>query len=267
MVLPMELKLSGKVFLVIFAIMLLMAVCAPLISPYDPWEMHIPYQHPNGEHLLGTNDLGQDILSELIYGCRVSMFIGIASSLIVTALGSALGIASGYYGGTVDRLIMGITSIGMTIPSLPLTIVLVAFFKPSMWNIIAAICITGWTSTARIIRSRTLQIREMPYIQNARMMSGSGVYIMTHHILPNVGELVFVKGSLSVASAMLTEASLAYLGLGSPLYKSWGMILRDAFNSGGILNGYWWWYVPPIICICLSIFTVSSISGSVGYGK
>ena len=263
----MQLKTSGRVALIVFAVLVMLAVLAPLISPYDPWEMNLPYQPPGEGHLLGTNDLGQDILSELIYGCRVSMFIGIASSLIVTALGSALGIASAYYGGTVDRVIMGVTSIGMTVPSLPLTIVLVAFFRPSMWNIIAAICITGWTSTARIIRSRTLQIKEMPYIQNARMMSGSGLYVMTRHILSNVGELVFVKGSLSVASAMLTEASLAYLGLGSPLYKSWGMILRDAFNSGGILNGYWWWYVPPIICICVSIFTVSSLSGGIGYSK
>ena len=258
----MRLNIGAKLSLTAFGLLILIAVLAPVIAPFDPWYMDIPYMAPDSVHLLGTNDLGQDILSELIYGFRVSMFIGITSSVIVTVIASLLGMVAGYYGGLVDKLITAFINIGMTVPDLPLTIVMVAFFKPSLWNIIAAICITGWTSTARMIRARTLQLKDSYYVQNAKLFGGSDLYIMFRHILPNAGDLVFVKGSLSVASAMVTEASLSYLGLGSPFYKSWGMILRDAFNAGGILNNYWWWYIPPILCICISIFIVSFLSNS-----
>ena len=261
----MKFSLKNKIAFTIFAVMISIAIFAPFLSPYNPWDMDIPFLAPCSSHILGTNDLGQDIFSELIYGFRISMFIGIFSSIIVTFIGSTLGILSAYYGGIIDALISGLINIGMTIPTLPLTIVLVAFLKPGMINIVIAICITGWTSTARIIRSKTLQIKEMSYIKNAKTLSASNSYVMFHHILPNVGNLVFIKGSLSIASAMLTEASLSYLGLGSTLYKSWGIILRDSFNAGGMLNGYWWWYIPPILCICISILTVSSLSKNINY--
>lgn len=234
------------------------AVFAPLISPFDPWEMNIPYGKPDTVHWLGTNDLGQDILSELIHSCRISLFIGIVSAVVITVVGSGLGMIAGYYGGAVDRILSVLINVGMSIPSLPLTIVMVAFFKPSIWNIIIAICITEWTSTARMVRSRTLQLKKSCYVTHAKLMGASDFYTMYRHILPNMGHLIVTKGSLAVASSMLTEASLSYLGLGSPLYKSWGMMLRDAFRAGGVLNHYWWWYVPPILCISISVYTLSS---------
>ena len=242
----------------------LIAIVAPIISPFDPWEMYMPYVKPNAVHWLGTNDLGQDIFSELIHSCRISLFIGIVSAVVITVVGSGLGMIAGYYGGVVDRIISVLINIGMTIPSLPLTIVMVAFFKPSLWNIILAICVTEWTTTARMVRSRTLQLKKACHVTHAKLMGASDFYIMYRHILPNMGSLIFAKGSLAIASAMLTEASLSYLGLGSPLYKSWGMMLRDAFNAGGVLNNYWWWYVPPILCISISVFILSSFGHCLG---
>ena len=129
-------------------------------------------------------------------------------------MGTALGILSGYLGGWTDRIIMQVTNVAMALPSLPLTIILVAFLDASVWNIILAICITAWTSTARIIRSRVQQLKALPFIQIERTMGASGPYIMIRHILPNLGEIVFIRAVLSVGSAMLTEASLSFLGLG-----------------------------------------------------
>jgi len=139
------------------------------------------------------------------------------------------------------------------IPTLPLVIVLVAYLKPSIWNIIIAISLLGWAGTARVVRSRVLQIREMPFVMSARALGAGSFYIMLRHILPNISEVVFAKASLAVAGAMLTEAGLSFLGLGDPTQKSWGMMLHYAFTHGGIVNGYWWWYLPPVFCISFAV--------------
>lgn len=239
--------------LLILLAVLVVAVFAPVLAPHDPYELGIPYQHPSAEHPLGTNDIGQDILSELIYGTRVSLLIGVVSALVVTLIGTMLGILAGYCGGIVDRLICQIINVTMAMPSLPLTIILVAFLSASIWNLIIAICITAWTTTARIIRSRVIQIRELPFIRIEQTLGAKNVYIMFRHILPNIMDIVFIRGVMSIGSAMLTEASLSFLGLGVIGQKSWGGILHYAFFRNGIINGYYWWYVPPILCICVSV--------------
>ena len=234
----MRKKLNGRVLagLAILSVVLLVALLAPVLAPHDPYELGVPYLRPSAEHPLGTNDIGQDILSELIYGTRISLLIGVVSALAVTVVGTALGILSGYLGGWTDQII-----------------ILVAFLDASVWNIILAICITAWTSTARIIRSRVQQLKALPFIQIERTMGASGPYIMIRHILPNLGEIVFIRAVLSVGSAMLTEASLSFLGLGVIGQKSWGGILHYAFFRNGIINGSYWWYVPPILCISVSV--------------
>lgn len=237
----------------ILSFFLIVALLAPVLAPYDPYKMGIPYLKPSPEHLLGTNDIGQDILSELIYGTRISLLIGVVSALVVTVVGTALGVLSGYLGGGTDRVISQLINVAMALPSLPLTIILVAFLDASIWNIILAICITAWTSTARIIRARVKQLRELPYVRIERTMGASPVYIMLRHILPNLGDIVFVRAVLSVGNAMLTEASLSFLGLGVIEHKSWGDTLHYAFFRNGIINGAYWWYVPPILCISLSV--------------
>lgn len=239
--------------LLILLAVLVVAIFAPVLAPHDPYELGIPYQRPSAEHPLGTNDIGQDILSELIYGTRVSLLIGVVSALVVTLFGTTLGILAGYCGGAVDRVICQIINVTMAMPSLPLTIILVAFLSASIWNLIIAICITAWTATARIIRSRVIQIRELPFIRIEQTLGAKNVYIMFRHILPNIMDIVFIRGVMSIGSAMLTEASLSFLGLGVIGQKSWGGILHYAFFRNGIINGYYWWYVPPILCICVSV--------------
>lgn len=248
-------KCNAKVFLglVILAVVVLVAVFAPQLAPHDPYEFGIPYMRPSAEHPLGTNDVGQDILSELIYGARISLLIGLISAVAVTVVGVTLGILAGYLGGWTDRVIVQITNVAMALPATPLTIILVAFLDASVWNIVLAICITAWTGTARIIRSRVQQLKTLPFVQIEKTLGASDFYIMFRHILPNLGEIVFIRAVLSVSSAMLMEASLSFLGLGVIGQKSWGGILHYAFFRNGIINGSYWWYLPPIGCICLSV--------------
>lgn len=248
-------KWNGKVIagVVILTLVTFVAVFAPVLAPHDPYAFGTPYLRPCPEHLLGTNDVGQDILSELIYGTRISLLIGVASAVVVTLVGAALGILAGYLGGRTDRIIVQITNIAMALPSTPLTIVLVAFLDASIQNIILAICITAWTSTARIIRSRVQQLKAQPFIQIEKTLGASDGYIMLRHILPNLGDIVFIRAVLSVGSAMLMEASLSFLGLGVIGQKSWGGILHYAFFRNGIINGAYWWFLPPMICISLSV--------------
>lgn len=242
-----------KIGIGILNIIVFTAVFAPVLAPYDPYELGIPYLPPSPDHLLGTNDVGQDILSELLYGSRISLIIGVVSALAVTVIGTVLGTVSGYYGGIIDKVIVQISNIVMSMPSLVLTIVLVAFLEANLKNLIIAICVTAWTSTVRIVRSRVQQIRELPFVKLEKTMGASSFYIMFRHILPNLGEIVFIRAVMGVANAMLTEASLSFLGLGVLGQKSWGSILHYAFYRNGLINGYYWWYLPPIFCISLSV--------------
>ncbi len=246
-------RLSVKLGIFILAVLVFIGIFGPSIAPYDPYKMGKPFMKPCAEHLLGTNDVGQDLLSELIYGARVSLIIGVVSAVTVTGIGTAVGIISGYYGGLTDRILMEIAAVFQAVPSLPVTIVLVAFLSASIWNLIFAICITAWSATARIIRSRVMQLKTLPFIKIEQTMGAHDAYIMIHHVVPNIAELVFVRGVLAVGSSMLTEASLSFLGLGVIGQKSWGGTLHYAFFRNGVVNGSWWWYLPPIICISLSV--------------
>ena len=245
------------------ALLILIALLAPAIAPHDPWEMTAPFLPPSAEHWLGTNDLGQDIFSELVYGTRVSLLVGVISAAVITCFGSAVGAMAAYYGGVADRLIMVFINVSLAIPSLPLIIVLSTFMKRSIANIILCICLTGWVGTARIVRARAMQLKEMGFVRNCRTMGCGSLYIIFRHLIPNLKDIILTKGLLSVASAMLTETSVSYLGLGPMNTKSWGSILNDAFRVGGIFNGYWWWYVPPILCITLTIFCFLSLKGRI----
>ena len=241
--------------LILLALFLLLAVFAPLIAPFDPWEPGRPFLPPSGTHPFGTNDIGQDIFSELIYSTRISLFVGFFAAFVSVAIGTLVGLFSGYLRGAADEVLMGTTDIVLIIPALPLMIILAAHTSPSIWNIIIVIGALWWTSTARVVRSRVLQLREMPFVEAARSLGAGDGYIVFKHILPNTLQVILAKFILAVAGAMLTEASLSFLGLGDPLQKSWGMMLNYAFSRGGFLNGYWWWYLPPGICISLAVLS------------
>ena len=252
---------AGILIILFFACM---AIFAPLLTPYDPEALLGPaYLKPSAEHILGTNDVGQDIFAELVYGARVSLKIGLVAAAAVTFIGSTVGMVSGYYKGVVDKLFTILTNVAMTIPGLPLTILLVAFLETGMTGMIVAICITSWAGTARVTRARVLQIRELPFIQTERMLGVPSIKILYKHILPNISDIILTRAAMSVGSAMMTETSLSFLGLGSFNAKSWGNILHYAFYRNGVLNNQWWWYLPPIVCIsaCMLGFVMISYYG------
>ena len=240
---------AGAIILLFFG---LMALLAPVLAPYDPHDLvAAPYLKPSADHWLGTNDVGQDILSEILYGARVSLAIGMTAALAVTVLGTVIGLLGGYFRGVVDHVLTLLTNVALTIPSLPLTILLVAFVKAGLGGMVLAICITSWPGTARVVRARVLQIRELPYIQIEKTLGAGSLRILVRHILPNLQDIVLTRCVMSVGSAMLMETSLSFLGLGTFATKSWGNVIHFAFFRNGVINNAWWWYLPPILCISL----------------
>jgi peptide/nickel transport system permease protein len=242
--------------LILFLSFLLMAVFSPALAPYDPWVRFEPYLPPGHEHLLGTNDMGHDILSELIFGSRVSLIVGFGAALMATLIGTAVGLLAGYFKGTTDEILMGITDIFLMIPQIPLIIVLAAFLRPSFWMVALIMGSLWWTSTARVVRSKALQVREMGFVQASRALGFSDRHIIFTDMLPNIFHVIMPKFMLSIASAMIAEASISFLGLGDPTMKSWGMMINFAFTRGGFINGYWWWYLTPGLCITLFVLSV-----------
>lgn len=242
---------AGSVILLFFVFI---AISARQLMPFEMTEMFSPYQKPSAEHLLGTNDIGQDILSELILGTRVTLLTGTTAAAFVVLIGTVIGVVAGYLGGITDKFLSALTSVFMAIPSLPFTIVLVTFLEPSIWNIVLAICLTSWTSTARVVRSKVIELKEQPFIKIEETLGQRKWYIMGRHMLPNISEIILMRSTLAVSSAMLTEASISFMGLGVYNQKSWGSILYYAFRRNGVVANFYWWYVPPIICISLCIF-------------
>ena len=248
------LKTIRKKFVIIvimtFYVMIIFTAVFPVIlAPYNPWDRFEPYVSPNPEHLLGTNDLGNDILSELIYGSRISLFTGIGVALLANFIGLSIGLFAGYMKGIIDEVCMGLTDIFFMIPRIPLIIILAAFLKPDFKIIILLMGLLWWPSTARIVRSKTLQIRETGFIKSAQCLGFNKIHIIFSDIFPNVINIVIPKFMLTVASAMITEASISFLGLGASSQKSWGMMINFAFMKGGFNNELWWWYLPPGLCI------------------
>jgi len=231
------------------------ALLAPIIAPMDPWKMGTVEEvlsPPNALHLLGTDEVGRDILSELIFGSRVSLLVGVLAAIISAIIGSSLGLISGYFGGLVGDLSMRFTDIFLVIPDLPLMIVLASVLGPSIWNIIFVIGILGWTGTARIVRSQTLSLKERAYVEASRAIGASNTYLILHEIAPNTVPLIFAQTVIITGRAIMTEAVLSFLGLGDPSQMSWGMMLHYAFASGSATFAYWY-VVPPGICIAILV--------------
>jgi peptide/nickel transport system permease protein len=246
----------GMIGLFILISFLIVALFAPWLEPYDPY--HIGEQKdimkpPTREHLFGTDELGRDILSGVIIGSRVSLLVGLFATLISMVIGSIVGLLSGFYGKTIDAILMRITDVFLVIPFLPLMIVLAALLGPSLWNIIFVIGIDGWPSTARVVRSQVLSIKERQFILRLRALGASDYRIMMKHISPNIFSLIFANTILTIAVSILSEAVLSFLGLGDPLHISWGTQLHFAFESGAAGLGAYWYLLPPGIAIVLVV--------------
>ena len=209
--------------------------------------------------ILGTDYVGSDIFSDLVYGTRVSLMIGLLAAIIGTSIGLLVGVVSGYLGGIVDEINMRIVDILICLPLLPLLLALVAIYGKSIFYIVLFIGIFGWQGLARVIRSQALSIRETAYIESAKASGASGFYIMIKHILPNVLPVAFASMVLAVPGAILFEAALSFLGFGDPRVPTWGKMLQYSFSFGGFVRMAWWWILPPglaIIALCLAFVFV-----------
>lgn len=242
----------GLVGFAIIMFFIMMAVFADSIAPYNPYEIvGPPYTPPNERFILGTNDIGQDIFSEFIYGSRISLYVGLTAPILSSIIGTILGIIAGYLGGFVDELVVGAVDVMLALPSLPLIIVLAAYLGPSLNNIILVLAIFGWPGFTRVVRSQVLSLRERTYVEAARATGAGSFRIMFKHILPHVVPLVIANIVLSATSAILTEAGLSFLGLGDPTAKSWGQILRRAQVGHALHQGLWLWVFVPGLAIAL----------------
>lgn len=237
----------------ILGVFILTAIFAPILSPYDPYEkVSAPFLRPSFSHLLGTNDIGQDIFSEIIYGTRISLIIGFVSSIISIIIAVVLGLLAGYYGGKIEDIIMRITDFFLVIPFLPLVILLAVFFRGSYISIALIIGFTYWPSSVRILRSQIIKIKNKDYILNIKAMGASDFYILRKYILKEVFPTIIYRFMFLVKGSIITESSLSFLGLGNPTLKSWGSILYYAQSRNVFLTDAWlWWIVPTGLCICV----------------
>jgi len=250
---------AAQVGLGVLLAFVVVAVLGSAVAPHDPWQHFAPFESPSFAHPLGTNDVGQDIFSELLAGARVSLAVGALAALLAVGFGVFVGVVAGFRRGVLDNLLMGLTDIVLVIPALPLVILLAAYLGANMWNVVLVIGVVFWPSTARVVRSQVLSVRQSGYVESARALGATDAWVMRRHVLPNVLPLVLSKFVLTVAAAMLMEASLSFLGLGDPMVKSWGMMLHYAFGRGGFIQGLWWWYLPPGLCIGLCILGLTLV--------
>lgn len=245
-----------KLGIIVVLLVILVSLLAQFLAPYNPWKRFDAYLTPCDKHWLGTNDLGHDIFSELLVSTRVSLMVALIAALISSLAGLILGLTSGYFKNNIDNIIMGLTDIFLTIPKIPLLILLTAFFKPSYWMTAIILGLLWWPSTTMVVRSKTKQVREMAFIESDQCLGFRSRFILFSEILPNIQEIVFPKFLINLATAMTAEASISFLGLGDPSSKSWGMMINFAFVKGGFVNNMWWWYLPPGLCIMSVVFVI-----------
>lgn len=232
------------------AVTVLAALFAPLLAPFDPTApvritLDGIYAPPDRAHPLGTDDAGKDVLSNLIYGARVSLIVGLFASAISVGIGGVVGLVAGFAGGRVEALLMRVTDVVLVIPDLPLAVVLVALTRPSLRNIIVVIGLLGWTGTARLVRAQTLSVRERAFVLRARALGAGNAHLIVRHVLPLVLPLMVANTVLVISLAILNESALAFLGLGDPTTLSWGQMLNYAFTRGAMSAGAWWALLVP----------------------
>ena len=220
----------GMLGLIIVCLTIFVAIFANLISPYSPYQQNITQSldPPSVHHWLGQDDLGRDILSRIIFGARVSLLVGFITVGVSAVLGSIIGAIAGYFGGWIDEVLMRITDILLAFPGILLAIAIMAILGPSLNNVIIALCIVGWKSYARLVRGEILKEKEKEYIQSARALGYSHFRIISFHLIPNTLNPVLVMATLGVASMIISEAGLSFLGLGTqPPTPSWGEMLAE----------------------------------------
>ena len=240
----------------LLALVVAMAAAAPFAYPGSPWDMAgAPFQPPGARGFaLGSDMLGRDIAAGILHGARVSLLIGLVSALVAVSIGVTLGAVSGYYGGWMGDAIMRVTEFFQTIPNFVLLIVLVALFTPNVVSIVVAIGVVSWPPVARIVRGEVLSLRSREFVQAAILMGESDLRIIATQVLPNALSPVIVAGSLLVATAILLESALSFLGLGDPNLMSWGYMIGAARS---VMRRAWWMSFFPGLAIVLTVLALN----------
>jgi peptide/nickel transport system permease protein len=250
----------GTTILVVVA---LGALLAPWIAPYGLHTQVGPvFGHPSWSHPLGLDDGGIDMVTLLMWGVRVSLVVGFAATFVSMAIGGAVGVIAGYFGGVTDTILMRITDYFLVVPDVPLMIVVAAIWGPSLFHIIIVIGILLWTGTARVIRAQVKSVRERVYVKRARALGAGHARIVLRHVLPQVAPLLVANTVLTVAVAIFDETALSFLGLGDPSRTSLGKVIENAFERAAISSGAWWAIVPPGALVALIILGCSLLGGS-----
>jgi peptide/nickel transport system permease protein len=252
---------SGRISLYVLAVCILVAVVGPMVAPYDPFERI--YQNgrlvrlasPSAEHWLGTTTLGRDVFSQMLYGARQAAVVGFATAFGVAAIGVNVGLIAGYFGGRVDTIMMRITDIFLGLPFLPFIIVVLAITGRSTATIVFAMTLIMWRSAARVIRAQVLSIKQMPFVAAARTTGAGDFTVLYREIAPNIMPIALVNTAFSLAWAIITEASIGFLGYGDPSVMSWGSIIHAAYASQMMYSAPWW-VTPPGVAIMVLVSAV-----------
>lgn len=252
--------------LVVLAVVAAAALVAPWIAPHDPWAMiGQPFLSPMAESGLpmGSDALGRDVAAGLLYGARVSLLIGLVATAAALSVGIVLGALAGYHGGWVDAALMRFTELFQSIPGFALAVVIVAIFQPSVYSIVGAIAVTTWPPVARLVRSEFLTLRQREFVQAALLAGQSSTRIIFTQILPNAVSPIIVMGSLMIASSILLESGLSFLGLGDPNMMSWGYMVGAARTA---LRQAWWIAVFPGLAIALTVLALNLVGEGLNDG-
>ena len=251
-----------RVGVAIVATVALVAALAPVLAPYDPRAIAGPsLAAPSAAHLLGTNDAGQDILSQLVWGARSSAIVAGLAAVLAVALGVLVGATAGLARGTIDVVAMRLTDLFLAVPALPLLILVVALAGPSRTTVVCVIALAGWPAVARLVRSQTLTLGRRGYVQAARGFGAAPLYVVGRHVVPAIGPLVTATLVYWAATAVMLQAGLAFLGLSDPTEVSWGAVLNRALEHQGVyFTSQWtWWVLPPGLAIALAAIGLAFI--------
>lgn len=247
---------QGIIGLIILIFFIFLALGASFIAPYSPSDMSArPLLAPSSAHWLGTDDVGKDILTVVIYGSRTSLIVAFCVSATVLAIGTIVGVFSGYTGGIVDRAFMRGVDIFLMIPDIPLILIFAAYLTPGIWNIVFILAILGWPVSARITRAQSIMLKSAGHVDFAKVSGGSDLYVIKNHILPDLYPIMATTVVMQSIRAILSESGLAFLGLGDPSYPSWGTIIKYAIGYPSIFfsDAWMWWLLPAGACITLLV--------------
>ncbi len=255
----------GMAGTIMFLLVVIAAVFAPVIAPYDPYaSIKVTIEGilapPNAEHILGTDDAGKDVFSQLLYGARISLTVGFFAAFMSVVIGASVGLIAGYFGGKIGNFLMRFVDVLLVIPHLPLMMVIIALWGRGLWKIVLVIGMLGWTYTARLVRSQVLSLKERQFVMRARNLGASDISIILKHIFPQTLPLIVTQTVLGISGAILSESTLAFLGLGDPLMISWGRMINFAFERA-MSSGAWWFILPPgfaIVWVSMSLVLIGN---------